>query len=107
MMPAAVALLQAHWPWLAGWAALGFVGGAWLAWRRNRWILGPVLGALFGPLGWWWVSRMAPRLRECPACSRMISSSATTCRHCGADVNRSERRSPRAAMKSADRGGGW
>lgn len=107
MIERLVAFLLPHWPWLVGWAAIGFVGGAWVARRRNRWILGPLLGAVLGPLGWWWVSRLAPRLRECPACSRPISSSATTCRHCGADVNRFAQRSARAAMKSADRGGGW
>jgi predicted nucleic acid-binding Zn ribbon protein len=100
-------LLLGAWPWLLAWGAAGFVGGAWVGRRRNRWILGPLLGALLGPLGWWWVWRLPPRLRECPACSRPISSTATTCRHCGADVNRFAQRSARASMKSADRGGGW
>jgi hypothetical protein len=107
MMDERVGLLLQAGPWLAAWAAVGFVGGVAVAWRRNRWLLGPALGMLFGPLGWWWVSRLPARLRECPACSRPISTSASTCRHCGADVNRVAARSKRAALKSADRGGGW
>lgn len=107
MMAERVGLLLQAWPWLAGWAAVGFIGGVLVGWRRNRWILGPSLGMVFGPLGWWWVARLPRRLRECPACSRLISTSANTCRQCGADVNRVAARSARAAMKSADRGGGW
>jgi hypothetical protein len=98
----------ARWlPWLAAWSGAGFVGGVLVAWRRNRWILGPLLGLLLGPLGWLLVLRMAARLRECPACSRPIAIGASTCRHCGADVVRAQARSARSSVRAIDRGGGW
>jgi len=94
-------------PWLGAWVGIGFIGGVFIGWKRNRWLLGPILGLLLGPLGWLLVARMRGRLRECPSCSRTIASGATTCRHCGADVNKTDARSTRAAFKTGDRGGGW
>lgn len=94
-------------PWVGAWLGIGFIGGVFVGWQRNRWLLGPILGLLLGPLGWLLVSRMRKRLRECPSCSRTIASGASTCRHCGADVNKADARSTRATFKTADRGGGW
>jgi hypothetical protein len=94
-------------PWIAAWCGVGFIGGAIVAWRRNRWVLGPLLGLLLGPIGWLVVLRMAARLRECPACSRPIAMGAGTCRHCGIDVERAEARSLRSSARGVDRGGGW
>jgi hypothetical protein len=94
-------------PWVGLWSGVGFVGGVVVAWRRNRWILGPGLGLLLSPLGWWVVARLPGRWRECPACSRHIALGAGTCRHCGSDVNRQAAKTVRSSMKSADRGRGW
>jgi hypothetical protein len=95
------------WPWLVIWAAVGFIGGVAIGWRRNRWLLGPLLGIVLGPLGWLLVARMPSRLQECPQCSRIVAAGAPTCRHCGTDILRAASRSARANLKSVDRGGGW
>jgi hypothetical protein len=94
-------------PWAGAWLGVGFIGGVLVGWQRNRWLPGPILGTLLGPLGWLLVARVRSRLRECPSCSRIIASGASTCRHCGADVRKTDARSTRATFETADRGGRW
>lgn len=94
-------------PWVGTLLGIGFVGGVFVGWMRNRWMSGPLRGMLLGPLGWLLVARMRSRLRDCPSCSRTIASGASTCRHCGADVHKVDARSSRAALKTLDRGRGW
>lgn len=106
MMNAVAPLAQA-WPLLVLWSSTGFVGGAWIAWRRNRWVVAPLLGAALGPLGWLPAARLRSKLRECPACSRTIPAGAAVCRHCGTSIQRHRMRSGRAAARVADRGRGW
>jgi hypothetical protein len=99
--------LAQSWPLLVLWSSTGFVGGAWIAWRRNRWVLAPLLGATLGPIGWVPAARLRSKLHECPACSRTIPAGAAVCRHCGTAVRRLHRRSRRAAVRSVERGGRW
>ncbi len=84
---------------LVAWAAVGFVGGCLVGWQRNRWLAGPVVGGLLGPVGWWLIWRLPARWRECPVCSMRIDIDARTCRHCGADVLRSTARSARSELR--------
>ena len=92
-------------PWAvatAAWVVGGALVGAAVGWWRNRLLQGTFAGALLGPIGWWAVGRLPGRFRECPACSRPIRTQLRTCPHCGADVLRTEHRSPRSSLKGTD-----
>ena len=93
--------------WLVAWALTGALVGAAIGFTRDRLLLGIGLGALLGPVGWILVARSRTAQLECPGCSRLISRAALVCPRCGANVRAAQARNPRAALRSADRGGPW
>jgi len=78
-----------------GWVALVFVvagvGGAVggvIGASRNNQIIGVVLGALLGPIGWILVLFMDERAK-CPECQVPLAAGALRCRRCGFELKSS------------------
>ena len=78
--------------------------GAIIGGRKGSGCAGTALGFLLGPIGVIIVLIMRGNRKTCPHCKELIHSQATTCKHCGKDLNAPSRtpNSSRGSLRTAD-----
>jgi len=86
---------------LAGAVLLSALVGVFLGSFRNRKVLGGLLGAVLGPIGWLLLFLIHPAYVPCPECAALAHPRWARCPACRCDLQRALQRTSSSQQRAA------